>query len=566
LSIEDPFELRSQALGALPIVDHFLARLRVGELLERYLPAGGLTRLADAAVIGVLVRNLCLAREPLYAIADWARRFDPAALGLAAGDAEALNDDRVGRALDALFDCDRGSLLVELVLAAIAEFEIDCSQLHNDSTSFAVHGAYPTADGRARAGKPTPRITFGHSKDHRPDLKQLVWILTVAADGAVPLAHRLADGNTADQSTHVQTWDGLCALVGRADFLYVADCKLATREQMGHIDERGGRFVTILPRSRCEDARLREWTRAGGPHWSEAARAPGRRRRDPDDVWSVAAAPIRSAEGYRLVWVHSTRKQQLDEQARSDRAARATRALDALNARLTGPKCRFRERDQVHRAARTAIAPTHAAHLISFDIEQRTERRIREESRGPGRKPARRRIVRERFTLRYQLDERAVADEAACDGCFPLISNDDRLPAAELLAAYRYQPNLEKRHHQLKHVQHAAPILLKSPARIEALFTCHFIALLCTCLIERELRSAMRRQQVQQLALYPEQRDCRAPTAARVLDLFADTARHRLLRDGALAQAFDPQLTALQRHVLELLAVPPRAYRHARTA
>jgi len=87
----------------------------------------------------------------------------------------------------------------------------------------------------------------GHSKDHRPDLLQLVWILTVAADGAVPIAHRLESGNTEDSTTHIATWDSLCALLGRNDFLYVADCKLATRENMEHIDKGGGRFVSVLP-------------------------------------------------------------------------------------------------------------------------------------------------------------------------------------------------------------------------------------------------------------------------------------------------------------------------------
>jgi transposase len=79
---------------------------------------------------------------------------------------------------------------------------------HNDSTSVSVSGVYRDATGTPRGGKATPVITFGHSKDHRPDLKQLVWILTVAADGAVPIAYRLADGNTNDDPTHVPTWDG----------------------------------------------------------------------------------------------------------------------------------------------------------------------------------------------------------------------------------------------------------------------------------------------------------------------------------------------------------------------
>ena len=181
-----PFDLRSEHLGALPIVDAFLDRVGVQALLERHLPAGD-TRVAlpAATVIGVIVRNLCVAREPLYGLAEWADRHDPGLLGLAEGEAVALNDDRAGRALDQLFDADRGSLLCELMLGVISEFKVDCSQLHNDSTSISLHGDYTAADGRARAGKPTVCAALGHSKDHRPELKQFVLELTVSADVAV---------------------------------------------------------------------------------------------------------------------------------------------------------------------------------------------------------------------------------------------------------------------------------------------------------------------------------------------------------------------------------------------
>ncbi|MGO9901354.1 MAG: DUF4277 domain-containing protein [Solirubrobacteraceae bacterium] len=135
-----PFELYSERLGALPIIDVFLARVGLRGLLERYL-AGGDERvcLPAARVIGVLVRNLCVAREPLYGLAEWAERFEPGLLGLASSEAALLNDDRVGRALDQLFDADRGSLLVELMLGVISEFRVDTSQLHNDSTSISLH-------------------------------------------------------------------------------------------------------------------------------------------------------------------------------------------------------------------------------------------------------------------------------------------------------------------------------------------------------------------------------------------------------------------------------------------
>lgn len=557
-----PFELESSRLGALPIVDHFLGRMRLEATLGRWLAAGDArVSVHAAAAIGVLVRNLCIEREPLYGLAAWAGAFEPALVGLAPGEPELLNDDRVGRALDALFDADRGSLLAELVLDAIGEFDVDCAQLHNDSTSIALHGAYTAADGRGRGGKPTPAAAFGHSKDHRPDLKQLVLVLTVSADGAVPLAHRLVDGNTNDDQTHIQTWDGLCALTGRCDFLYVADSKLCTREQMGHIDRGGGRFVTVLPRTRKEDALLREWMTTTTPEWSQAARRPGKRKGDPDDVWQVAPASFASSEGYRITWVHSTHKQRRDEAARSERIERARRALEDLDQRLAGPRARITTRVAAEEAAAAILAASGAERHVGFTVTEHLEERYRQEKRGrPGKDTRYRKLTKTRFALDLHIDADTVRYDAASDGCFPLISNDRALSDAEILVAYRYQPNLEKRHHELKSVQDAAPVTLKSPARIEALFACQFIALLCCCLIERELRGAMTRQQITELALYHEERSCTAPTAARVFDHFADIQRHHLIRDAQHIQTFEPDIAPLQAQLLDLLGVPATAY------
>jgi len=72
-----------------------------------------------------------------------------------------------------------------------------------------------------------------------------------------------------------------------------------------------------------------------------------------------------------------------------------------------------------------------------------------------------------------------------------------------VLAAYRYQPNLERRHHLLKSVQDAAPVLLHNPARIEALFCCQFLALLIAALIEREVRTGMQRADLTKISSTP---------------------------------------------------------------
>ena len=242
------------------------------------------------------------------------------------------------------------------MLGVIKEFQVDCSQLHNDSTSITVHGDYTAADGRARAGKPTVAATLGHSKDHRPDLKQFVLTLTVSADGAVPLAHRLLDGNTNDDQTHITTWDDLVALVGSPGFLYVADCKLATREQMSHIDSHHGRFLSILPRSRAEDPQIREWAQTHPFDWTEAARRPGKRKGDPDQVYWTAPAPIPTSEGHRITWVRSSQKPACDADARHARIEQGMQALEGVQARLASPRSRLKTRLTAEQAARDALA------------------------------------------------------------------------------------------------------------------------------------------------------------------------------------------------------------------
>jgi hypothetical protein len=75
--------------------------------------------------------------------------------------------------------------------------------------------------------------------------------------------------------------------------------------------------VTVLPRTRKEDGLLRDWAANQKPGYVEAHRRPGKRKGDPDSVWSVAPAPLPSSEGYRIAWVHSSQKQRIDETARS---------------------------------------------------------------------------------------------------------------------------------------------------------------------------------------------------------------------------------------------------------
>ncbi len=271
------FGLVSRTLGGLPIVNHLLDRLGLPALLTDAMPDDDARlKLAPAVAIRLVITNLVLGREPLYGLAEWVAAFDPTLLGLSSEDLGVLNDDRVGRALEALFDADRASLLTTWCCGRSASSA--STPASSTTTRRRSRCTAPTATRSAPdvAANRLSAITFGHSKDHRPDLKQLVWILTVSADGAVPLAYRLADGNTSDDPTHVPTWDGLVELLGRSDFLYVADSKLCSRPAMGHIAGNGGRFVTVLPRSRAEDGAFRD--APADPHPDLDRSRPPRRR------------------------------------------------------------------------------------------------------------------------------------------------------------------------------------------------------------------------------------------------------------------------------------------------
>src|ERR1035437_1348323 len=100
-----PFTLNSKTMGCLPVLNHFLDRIGLSRLLDSYLPGqDSRLRLLPATVIGVAVANIVVSHRPVYALGEWAGGYDPSLLGLSGGDAAALNDDRVGRMLDRLFD------------------------------------------------------------------------------------------------------------------------------------------------------------------------------------------------------------------------------------------------------------------------------------------------------------------------------------------------------------------------------------------------------------------------------------------------------------------------------
>ncbi|MBI4445714.1 MAG: IS1634 family transposase, partial [Acidobacteria bacterium] len=248
--------LRVHRVGALPILRHFLDRMTFSRIVGSHLGTLRGHILDHAQTLSVLIQNYLLSPSPLYRIAEWAAPFSTSALGLSAEEKAAINDDRVARSLDALVSVRAGNIFFRLALNIIKRFELDTRRIHHDTTTVTLRGSYLSSISE-------PRITYGINKDHRPDLKQLVFGVNVTADGAVPVSHQVFSGNRSDDSIHHSNLEQLRELLRRDDFIYVADCKLATRKNLHYIQSYGGKFLTALPRSRAEDREFRNQLRQG---------------------------------------------------------------------------------------------------------------------------------------------------------------------------------------------------------------------------------------------------------------------------------------------------------------
>jgi len=404
---------------------------------------------------------------------------------------ELLNDDRLGRALDAI--APHVEQIVGTVGArAISEFGIDVARIHWDMTSISTYGAYEAQD------EAFTQVKYGHPKDRRFDLKQVRAGLAVSGDGGIPVFARAYDGGAGEVAQVVGAIQALRGMAQGSRFLLVADSKLVSHGNITALLAAQVGFVAPLPAAKVPDAFYAglDLAQADAVDYT-ALRDVGKDPADRgtyrvcEDTYLMAGAR-KSDPVHRLrrVLVHSSANAAGQQVARAKKLAAARVLLDKLAA---GCGTRYYP-DPQKVAARLAVITSK--HRVGAYLRTAITRNA------------------DSTPVQAWYFDQA---ETAADGWYALVTNlPEDVPAAEVLLRYKGQAGVERRDGEFKGPLAVAPMFLKNNRRIHALLTVITLALLVYCLIERQVRQALGPNQTMR-GFYGENRAVR-PTGRLILE------------------------------------------------
>ena len=544
----DEMNVITKKVDVLPMVKYYMDQLGIYDLFAKYVQNPKRSPVDSAQILSVMVANIVCASRPLYRVEQWAADYMDG-LTEYGFNASIYNDDQLAKKLDLLFKADRNSFMAELAANAIFVHMLETNQIHNDSTSITFLGEYENEDSEA------VKLKHGFNKDHRPDCKQIVFGLNITADGNVPISFELFDGNRTDDTTHIPNWNALREFLREQDFIYIADCKLCSQKNLDYIHGHGGIFITIVPKNRLEVKQFYEFLKTNPIEWQYAYETPNSRKKSETVTYKTYEGET-SENGYRIIWVHSSAKEQQDKKRRENKIAKAESQLTELSPRLN--QYQLKTKEQIEKAIKEATKG--ASDLLQIQLIE--DKQIVQRQIGPG-KPGPNTLYKEEETISYrlewELDHKAIKDLATRDGIFPLITNA-HIDAAEVLKAYKNQPYLEKRMYTAKSILKVAPVFLKKPRRIEAMTFLYFIALMIVSLMERNIRKNMAEEKVEKLPILPNGMNTKKPTWNNLNYFFERVHLALIEKQSQAVQTILKGVTTLHKTVLKLMGVPPSVY------
>lgn len=464
-------------------------------------------KLSPGQRLKALVINILCGRQPLYKVEQFYYEQDVELLFGPDVKAEDFNDDSLARGLDKLYQADPWKVYSSLAMSTLRALNLKLEVLHNDTTSVSVFGAYD---------RPSElNITRGHSKDHRPDLKQIVLGLGTTPQ-RIPVLATIEDGNMSDKKWSIAFIKKLRKQLSAEEWvnlLHVADSALVTTENIREIHY-DLNFLSRLPDtfSLCQTLKEKAWSSG---QWQEVG----------------ALSDEKGAATYALQSFYE------------DFAGRLTRFIVVYSDHLaerkakTFKKQRDKERDRLEKAfqslqqtdfqcAEDALAAwqdfqkKHQSRYFQLEATvQEEQQRIKRKTRGrpkKGETPQTRTVYRVHQQALH-VNEEAIKKQEQLLSTFVLVSNERyRYEDKKLLEIYKGQSAAETRFKFLKSPAMLDGVYLKHPERVEALGIVFVMALLLYGMLEYRIRKAMTFEKVP--LILPGKRKSIKPTGQALLE------------------------------------------------
>jgi hypothetical protein len=454
-------------VGPLLIVAHYLRELGVAEVVDHAIPRRGKALASHGEIACVLAANRLACPAPLYDIAGWAS--SAAVAELLGVPAALLNDDRLGRSLEALAKVAEG-VRGQLMLTAIRQFPgvADASRLHLDLTAVRFTGHYPGSD----------LVAKGWAAD-RTIARQVKTLQATVPSGAA-LYFRPHNGPGSELPAFMAAIEALAAALPPG-LVIVADSGLGYTENLCAADAASVRFVVPLRADTGWAARFGADVPGGLGALQVLDHVSWRERNLPAaqrTIWKGLLAPFPAvakdgtSHDLQAAYIWSSEEAASVREARERALDKAEAALGRIRNGLGGRY--YKTRKQVD-AKVARILTGKAADLL----------RVRTGTRAG--KPV----------ITWARDQDAITAAGALDGLYALATNlpgpggGTPLTALDVLKIYKDQWVVEQRHRDLKQTIRVRPVFLHNDDRIEALIAIIGIALLIFGLIEAELRAAL---------------------------------------------------------------------------
>ena len=498
--------LRVLPVAHLPLIRGVIDQLGLEEVIDAHLPKHTLAKISDVECVIAMLFSILSGRQALWKQDEWLGKID-AELLLGEGiDAAAFHDTRLGVALDRLDDVGTDRILGDVVTRYLAARPADRGGflVHMDTTSVSLYGAYE--------GVPEPTPLHGYSKDKRPDLKQLIFGMSLHGSAGFPLTMSVANGNTSDTVSNRDHLTKLARLLPARDRItVVADCKVVDAETLGQLHNSGFHLVSLVPNSHKVRGELvrRAWKdHPEAERWPVLESRPGEHKADPPRLYRGHSyerealiqlgqtednEPILEARRYRYLVVWSDALAEKFDRGLPERLQRESEALLAQHERVfaKGFAC---EKDARNAADR--LLKKLELHTVEHEVRSEVRTLKRD---GPGRpRKGEEPQTETLWFVEFCLEPNAAAIAAARQeaSCFVLITDwlldtwDDR----RVLAEYRHQSIIEGHtgFRWLKGPAAVAPLFLNKPERIRALGLILVLALMVRNHIQYTLRSGMR--------------------------------------------------------------------------